>query len=90
LNIPETKGYTSLVNKKLKPEHSVADVKAVNLSVPDSLSDSQVAKLQALKGALGDELWLTLHNFYVVTRYNHSHLYAMAVFQLSEAFKKAQ
>lgn len=71
--------------KSLKPRHSVAQL--VNAGVPSmpSLDGSAVAKSQVLDLENGQEQWLTLHNFYVITRYNHSHMYAMAVYQLSQA-----
>jgi len=56
-------------------------------SKSQNLDKKQKATLLHLKGKKGDEYWLGLNNFYVITRYNHSDLYAMAVFQLSEKLK---
>jgi membrane-bound lytic murein transglycosylase B len=35
-----------------------------------------------------DELWFGAENFYVITRYNHSAYYAMAVHQLAQQLKR--
>lgn len=49
----------------------------------DALPDTTpVAPLQ-LEGTYGTEYWLTSNNFYAITRYNHSPLYAMTVYQLA-------
>ena len=49
----------------------------------EELPGPQIAALIQLKGSDGPEYWLAFHNFYVITRYNKSTKYAMAVFQLS-------
>jgi membrane-bound lytic murein transglycosylase B len=75
--------YKALLNKKLKPKNTLAEIKAAGVEIPVQYELSQAAKLQELQGENGSEYWVTLNNFYVITRYNHSHLYAMAVFQLA-------
>lgn len=45
-------------------------------------------RLLRLRAADGDQYWLGYENFYVITRYNHSTNYAMAVHQLAEAVKQ--
>ena len=41
------------------------------------------ATLVKLEGADGPEVWITLQNFYAISRYNRSPLYSLAVYQLS-------
>ena len=43
-----------------------------------------------LEGADGPEYWMGLKNFYAITRYNRSVMYAMAVHQLSDLLVQAR
>ncbi|RLQ21247.1 lytic murein transglycosylase B [Seongchinamella sediminis] len=70
--------------RQLKPRFTVAEFAAAGL-VPVSDADP-AAEAIGIEFELADgmEYWLGLHNFYVITRYNHSAMYAMSVYQLSQ------
>ncbi|MGN6513170.1 MAG: lytic murein transglycosylase B [Lysobacteraceae bacterium] len=48
---------------------------------------SRGATVLGLDGAAGREYWFGYRNFYVITRYNHSPMYALAVHQLAQAIR---
>ena len=72
-----------LLRDSLKPAIRADAVRSLGLPIED---ESRVS-VMSLSGAAGQEVWVGHQNFYSITRYNHSELYAMAVFQLSEALK---
>jgi len=79
----------ALANSTLKPEQTVASLAALGLEVGD-LDPQQSAAL--FRMALEDdaEYWLGLQNFYVITRYNRSRLYSLAVHQLAQLLLEAR
>ncbi len=77
--------WQPLLVRELRPQHTVAQLRDAGVQFDPALAAEQRARLLALETADGQEHWVTLHNFYVITRYNHSPLYAMAVYQLSKA-----
>lgn len=79
--------YTEAVNDRLKPKWTAGELKALGVTPTEPVQDDASATLVKLIGENGAEFWLGNHNFYVITRYNHSRMYAMAVYQLSQAIK---
>lgn len=72
----------------LKPNYQWADFKSSGLSTSVALADDSRVSLVKLQQQTAPEYWVGLQNFYVITRYNHSELYAMAVYQLSQKLKQ--
>jgi len=91
---PVTVKDTSIAKDKntLKPYASIDELMNQGVVInqrhmKQDTDGEQQATLLKLEGNNGDEYWIGLDNFYVITRYNHSEMYAMAVFQLSEKLK---
>ncbi len=67
------------------PDYSLADLAARGYQPVDAVAPDAMATLISLEGSDGKQYWLGFQNWYAITRYNNSKMYAMAVYQLSEA-----
>ena len=74
----------------LKPSFTLGQLRKAGLTLDPALGDGLAAALVKLVTDKGPEYWAGLNNFYVITRYNHSELYAMAVYQLGERIREAR
>ncbi len=84
--ISTSSGYQAL-RTGFKSNHSLARLRNAGVIAANLGNISGKASLIKLNTYNGDELWLGGRNFYVITRYNHSSHYAMAVHQLAQAIK---
>ena len=70
-----------------KSKHSLGTLRKAGIRPKGSVDSDRVSLLK-YSTYDGDELWLGMHNFYVITRYNHSSKYALAVHQLAQEVKR--
>lgn len=68
----------------LNPKETIASLSQQGVLFSTALGNDQKSQLVTLKGADGTEYWVGFHNFFVITRYNHSVMYALAVHQLGQ------
>lgn len=80
--------YRTLLDQDLKPKHDVRDLSRYGVAPIGRVNGENSAILLELEGEQGLEHWLGFHNFYVITRYNRSPLYAMAVYQLGQEIRR--
>jgi membrane-bound lytic murein transglycosylase B len=83
-----TDAPTVLIEKGIKPNLSRDDLATNNVVVADLPAGDDLLSVFSLTQKSGEEYWVARQNFYSITRYNHSRMYAMAVTQLAEAIRQ--
>ena len=68
----------------LKPSETIASLSRKGVMFVSELPAESKSELLTLEGSEGTEHWVGFHNFFVITRYNRSVMYALAVHQLGE------
>jgi membrane-bound lytic murein transglycosylase B len=85
----EGDGYAALAERGIEAAIDAATLKQSGVAPAQDIGEDPVAML-VLEGEAGNEYWLGLSNFYVITRYNRSVNYAMSVFQLAQEIRAAR
>ena len=80
--------FRSVVEQGIKPHASLASIRAKGVSFATYAADEELGALLEFETKSGYEYWVGLTNFYVITRYNHSRLYALAVLRLAQRIRE--
>jgi len=72
----------------LQPEDTVGSLSKQGVMFATDLGAAEKSQLLKLDGNDGDEYWVGFHNFFVITRYNHSVMYALAVYELGREIER--
>ena len=75
-----------LLSKGMKPDRTLAELKAAGVTVPDNMDESTKVSFFKLDDDVG-LYWIGFQNFYVVSRYNPRVFYTKAVLELADAIK---
>jgi membrane-bound lytic murein transglycosylase B len=68
----------------LTPEETITSLSHQGVMFSTDLAGDEKSQLLTLEGDNGEEHWVGFHNFFVITRYNRSVMYALAVHQLGQ------
>ncbi|NOQ93599.1 MAG: lytic murein transglycosylase B [Methylophaga sp.] len=76
------------IEQGYKPSLSRSELSDAGVSLTALPEGQDNIALISLTQKKGEEYWLARQNFYAITRYNHSRMYAMAVTQLADAIEQ--
>ncbi len=80
--------WAAVASSGMKPDTTVAELRKAGLEIDARYDGEQAVKVLQFETEDGYEYWLGFDNFYAITRYNHSPLYAMVAYQLSEQLRQ--
>ena len=84
----EGNAFRTVVEQGIKPHSTLTSIQAKGVRFLSEAGGDELGALLEFETVNGHEYWVGLTNFYVITRYNHSRLYALAVHQLARRIRE--
>lgn len=84
----EGEHYLRIADAGVRPRIELKSLHKYGIAAPNGTDEARQASLFALQEEHGPVYRLGYHNFYVITRYNRSRHYAMAVHELSQLIRR--
>ena len=78
-------GQPSSIRRTWTPDYTLADLAQRGYRPLEPVAPDATATVISLEGSTGKQYWFGFQNYYAITRYNNSKMYAMAVYQLAQA-----
>ena len=72
------------IKNGLKATETIASLKSKGISFDTNMKQDHPAELLHLEQKNSNDYWVAMHNFFVITKYNHSIMYGLAVHQLGQ------
>jgi len=82
--------FKLLLERGISPHTTVAAIKNAGEFPAESVPDDAPASVFAMETEIGTRYWIAFNNFYVITRYNRSVNYALAVHELAQELRRAR
>lgn len=76
---------TPFIGERLELSYTAGDLRRADIALREQASDEMGVLVFELEKKDGPSYWVGYDNFYVITRYNRSRMYAMAVLDLGQA-----
>ena len=74
----------------ITPKTKISEFRKLGIQPVGDVSDDALAALLPLQTENGTQYWFGFKNFYVITRYNRSTNYAMAVYEIAQGIKASR
>ena len=87
---PRPNADMTIVNDSLELNWTVGQLAEKGFPTTAQVDPEMAASVFSLQTEQGKQYWIGLKNFYVITRYNRSRLYAMAAYDLAQEIVKAR